>query len=74
MPESTMGGRKEKREVSSARRWWFRERGQMRVLREVVHTMNGRGPRTSDYSNTSAIVTAPSERYIGMPLAGAISH
>jgi len=60
MPESTMGGRKEKREVSSARRWWFRERG-MRVLREVVHTTNGRGPRTSDYSNTPAIVAAPSE-------------
>jgi len=37
---------KKKSRVSSAQRWWSREREEIRVLRGVVYMMKSRGPIT----------------------------
>ena len=44
------GGRKDRNScVSSAYRWWFSERDEIRVLRGDVYIMKSRGPRTEPW-------------------------
>jgi len=38
--------------VSSANRWWLREREEMKVLRKVVYMMNSGGPRTESWGTS----------------------
>ena len=35
--------------VSSAQRWWFNDREEIRVLRREVYIMKSRGPRTEPW-------------------------
>jgi len=50
LDESMSSGRTGRKScVSSAYRWWFKERDEIKVLRGDAYMMKGRGPRTESW-------------------------